>query len=77
MESIGLRGKRAFAFDTKVRSRFAGSAPKRIEKELKRVGATVVIPHSSAAVKGREGPVEEGMEETFRQTAAEIAKSLQ
>jgi len=77
VESIGPRGKRAFAFDTKVRTRSAASVAKRIEKELKRVGATVVIPHSSAAVKGREGPVEEGMEEMFRQTAAEIAKSLQ
>lgn len=31
-ESADLRGKRAFAFDTRVKTRFAGSAGKRIEK---------------------------------------------
>lgn len=32
LEDVNISGKRAFAFDTKLKSRFAGSAGKRIEK---------------------------------------------
>jgi len=77
LEKVNLGGKRAFAFDTKMKSRFAGSAGKRIEEKLKKLGMDIVKSHVSAIVKGREGPVEEGAEETFRQIGIEIAKSLQ
>jgi len=77
LENVNLGGKRAFAFDTKMKFRFAGSAAKRIEKKLKKLGMEIVKSHVSAIVKGREGPVEEGAEETFRQIGVEIAKSLQ
>lgn len=72
----GLSGKKAFAFDTKMKSRLAGSAGGKIEGKLKGLGLTIVKPHASAVVKGREGPLEEGAEEAFNQLGAELAKMM-
>ena len=72
----GLTGKRAFAFDTKMKSRLAGNAGGKIERKLKDLGLTIMKPSVSAIVKGREGPLEGGAEETFRQMGAEFAKML-
>ena len=73
----GLSGKKAFALDTKMsRGRLVGSAGGKIEGKLKRLGLTIVKPHASAIVKGREGPLEEGAEETFKQLGAELAKMM-
>jgi flavorubredoxin len=73
----GLSGKKAFAFDTKMsRSRLTGNAGGKIEGKLKSLGLTIVKPHTTAVVKGREGPLEEGAEETFRQLGAELAKMM-
>jgi len=74
LESVDIRGKRAFAFDTKRERRFAGSAAKNIEKRLKSLGLSIIRPYSSAIVKGRERPLEEGMEEMFKQIAVEITR---
>jgi flavorubredoxin len=73
----GLRGKKAFAFDTKIgRSRLVGSAGGKIEGKLKGLGLTIVKPHASAVVKDREGPLEEGAEETFKQIGTDLAKTM-
>ena len=72
----GLSGKKAFAFDTKMKSRLAGSGGGKIESRLKDLGLTIVKPHASAIVTGREGPLEEGAEETFKQIGAELAKMI-
>jgi flavodoxin len=72
----GLTGKKAFALDTKMSSRLAGNAAGKIEGELKSLGFTIIKPHASAVVKGREGPLEEGAEETFKQLGAELAKMM-
>jgi flavodoxin len=73
----GLSGKKAFALDTKMsRSRLAGSAGRKIEGKLKSLGLTIARPHASAVVKGREGPLEEGAEETFKQLGTELAKMM-
>jgi len=72
----GLSGKKAFAFDTKMKSRLAGSAGGKIERKLKDLGFTIAKPSESAIVKGREGPLEESAEETFKQIGAELAKTL-
>ena len=73
----GLTGKKAFAFDTKMsRSRLAGSAGGKIERKLKDLGLTIAKPSESAIVKGREGPLEESAEGTFKQIGAELAKML-
>jgi flavodoxin len=73
----GLNGKKAFAFDTKMsKSRLAGNAGGKIERKLKSLDLTIVKPHVSAVVKGREGPLEEGTEETFKQLGVELAKMM-
>jgi len=73
MNQQGLSGKKAFAFDTKMKSRLAGTAGGKIEKKLKQLGIDIVKPAKSAVVKGREGPLEEGAEEAFKQIGAELA----
>ena len=73
LKSVDLKGKKAFAFDTKFKSRLAGSAAKGIEKRLNRFGLIIVKPYTSAIVKGSEGPLAEGMEESFEKIGIEIA----
>jgi flavorubredoxin len=72
----GLSGKKAFAFDTKMRSRLAGSAGGKIENKLKDMGFIIAKRSESAVVEGREGPLEEKTEENFRRMGAELAKML-
>ena len=72
-----LIGKKAFAYDTKMgRSSLAGNVGGKIEGDLKGLGMTIVKPHATAVVKGREGPLEEGAEEAFTQLGAELAKTM-
>lgn len=72
-----MRGKKGFAFDTKNnRSSLAGDAGGKIEGSLKKLGFTIVKPHATAVVKGREGPLEDGTEEAFTQIGAELAKKM-
>lgn len=77
LERADVRDKKAFAFDTKLASRFAGSAGKAIEKRLQKLQMNVVKPHASAIVMGREGPLKDGEEEAFKQIGAELAELLQ
>ncbi|MBT0159801.1 hypothetical protein G4O51_07430 [Candidatus Bathyarchaeota archaeon A05DMB-2] len=72
----GLAGKKAFAFDTKMRSKLAGSAGDKIERRLKDMGLTIAKHSESAIVLGRDGPLEEGAEETFKQIGTELAKNV-
>ena len=72
-----LKGKKAFAFDTKMKGRLAGSgASKDIEKSLSELGADTVKERASAIVKGKEGPLEEGTESEFINIGLEIAKAV-
>jgi hypothetical protein len=54
----------------------AGSAAGKIEKKLKDIGLTIARHSESAVVEGREGPLEESAEGTFKQIGAELAKML-
>jgi len=76
LRSVDIKGKKAFAFDTKLKLFFAGSAGKGIEKELKKLGMGLVKPHVSAIVKANEGPLEAGTEEMFEQIGVEIAEMI-
>ncbi len=69
-----VTNKKAFAFDTKLKSRFAGSAAKKIEQQMKQSGINVVKPYVSAIVTGSEGPLKEGTEAQFEQIGTEIAQ---
>lgn len=75
LEGANLQNKKAFAFDTRLRSRFGGSAAKGIEKKLKKLGMTIMREHASAIVGGTEGPLEEDAEKKFQQIGTEIAKA--
>jgi len=74
LKRVDLKGKNAFAFDTKAQGWWAGSAGKAIEKKLKRSGMRIVKPYASAIITEREGPLQDGMEEKFKQIGADIAK---
>jgi len=50
LKSTDLSGKHGFAFDTKLDSRFSGSAAKHIEKELVNQGLRIIAPRESAIV---------------------------
>jgi flavodoxin len=69
----GLSGKMAFAFDTKFKSRLAGSAGGKVEKKLRNLGFAIAKPAKSAIVLGNEGPLEEGAEEAFKKIGEELA----
>jgi flavorubredoxin len=62
LEQVNLRGKRGFAFDTRVESFWAGSAAKFIENKMKALGLQIVKPHSSAMIMGAEEEGEESNE---------------
>jgi len=47
-----VRGKRGFAFETRLASRLSGSAARYIEKRLVQVGVDLVQPSASATVRG-------------------------
>ncbi len=70
----GLKGKKAFAFATKMKSRLAGDAGGKIENKLKDAGLTIVRRTCTAIVEGREGPLEETAEETFEKLGEELAQ---
>ena len=70
----GLSGKKAFAFDTKFKSRLAGSAGGKVEKKLKGHGFDIAKSAVSAIVLGNEGPLEEGAEGTFKQIGEKLAR---
>jgi flavodoxin len=73
LEQVDLEDKKAFAFDTKNRSRFWGSAAKGIEKRLKKLGFNIVMTCASGIVKGLKGPLQDGTEAKFRQIGIELA----
>jgi len=78
LSESAVRGKKVFAFDTKMKGRFAGSgASKDIQDSLSKLGADVVRERVSAIVKGKEGPLEEGAESNFTSIGLEIAKIIQ
>ena len=60
LRGTSFAGKKAVAFDTKINSRFAGSATQKIEKQLRNLGFTLAMPGVSFLVQGREGPLVEG-----------------
>ena len=50
LNSVNLRGKKAFAFNTRRRHWLAGSAAKFIEKKLREQGLRIVKQYSSAII---------------------------
>ena len=73
----GSTSKKAFAFDTKMKTRLGGSAADKIEKKLKAADLAIVRNNESAIVLSKEGPLEEGAEEKFKQIGIDLAKKMQ
>ena len=81
LKSIDLSGKCGFAFDTRLDSRFFGSAAEVIEKELSNKGLQIIAPRESAlvfGVKKEEGGarLKEGEEKRFEQIGIQVGTDL-
>jgi len=76
LHGVELKDKLGFAFDTKVKLFFSGSAAKGIERELRKLGLRIAMPYAEAIVTGREGPLKEGEEDRFERVGSELAKYL-
>ena len=81
LKSIDLSGKCGFAFDTRLDSRFFGSAAKVIEKELNNPGFQIIAGRESAivfGVKKEEGGarLKEGEEKRFEQIGTHVGTAL-
>jgi flavodoxin len=83
LKSIDLSGKCGFAFDTKLDSRFSGSAAKFIEKELSNKGLQIIASRESAIVfslKERGAAtgarLKEGEERRFEQVGLQVGSAL-
>jgi flavodoxin len=83
LKSIDLSGKCGFAFDTRLDSRFFGSAAKFIEKELSNKGLQIIAPCESALVFSlkERGAVtgarlKEGEEKRFEQIGIQVGTAV-
>jgi flavorubredoxin len=84
MKHLNLKGKRGFAFDTKLDSRFSGSAAKFIEKNMQEVGIDIIRPRASAIIvcqkeeADRRGKdmLKQGEEEKFRNIGIQLGRTL-
>ncbi len=76
MTSLG--GIQGFAFDTKLDSRFSGSAAKYVEKRLEELRVKLVMPRASAIVSGgtKDSVLREGEEARFEGIGDEIGAAL-
>ena len=77
LESVGgLAGKKFYAFDTKLPSRFSGSAARYIESRLERMGLRSAGPRSSAIGRGSVFRLDDGEEKRFELIGFELGTNL-
>jgi flavodoxin len=83
LKGSDFSGKHGFAFDTKLDSRFSGSAGGFIESKLRNLGLKIVAPRESAIVyslKGKSGTsgatLKNGEEQRFQQLGRQVATNL-
>lgn len=60
LEDGRLKGTKAAAFDTRVKSWYSGNASKKIAKKLQKAGAEMVGEPNCFYVKDKEGPLAKG-----------------
>jgi len=79
LKSESLAGKKAAAFDTRIKSRLSGSAVDGIEKRLKQLGFKIVVSGLATYVEGKEpNPVLiDGELDKAKKFADELVKALQ
>jgi flavorubredoxin len=71
-----IGSKNAFAFETKALFTMAGSAGKKIIKNLKKMKLKIVYPLITGIVLGKEGPLEKDTLNKMEKTGLEIAEKL-
>ncbi len=77
LENVGgLAGKSFYAFDTRLPSRFSGSAAKYIESKLERMGLRPAGPRSSAIGRGSAFKLDDGEEKRLESIGFERGKNL-
>lgn len=83
LEGTDLSGRYGFAFDTKLDSRFSGSAAGFIERKLGGLGLQVIAPRESATVstvKNKDAidgaRLKEGEEKRFEQIGTQVGAAL-
>jgi flavodoxin len=74
LPEASLTGVKTATFDTRVRSRFAGSAAPKIEKGLKKKGAQIMAEPAAFFVKGRSGPLADGEVDRAAEWARQLLK---
>jgi flavodoxin I len=60
MKGESFKGKKAAAFDTKYNRSFTGSAAKKMEGKLKKLGFDIAVKPMNFFVRDQEGPLEDG-----------------
>jgi len=78
LKTESFAGKKAAAFDTRIKSRLSGSAVDGIEKRLMQLGFKIALPRLAAYVEGKEpNPVlADGELDKANKFAEELAKAL-
>ncbi|MFX0115915.1 MAG: flavodoxin family protein [Candidatus Hodarchaeota archaeon] len=84
LKTVDLRGLKGFSFDTRNKSRmnsklwlmFENSAARKIEGKMKKMKVQIIHPRHSAIVEGREGPLDQNAELTFKELGKEIASLI-
>jgi flavodoxin len=83
LNGVDLSGKCGFAFDTRLDSRFSGSAAKLIEKDMRSLNVRIIAPRDSAIVfssKGFDGnrgaTLKEGEEQRFQELGRKVGAAL-
>jgi len=71
-----LRGIRAAAFDTRIRSAIHGDAAGRVARRLKSAGAHILTRPTGFIVDGKTGPLADGELDRARQWAGSIVSAL-
>ncbi|MFX1254761.1 MAG: flavodoxin family protein [Promethearchaeota archaeon] len=82
--SINLQGMKGFSFDTRIPSRMnkkrwlmlENSAARKIEGKMRQMKIKIIKSRQSAIVYGKEGPLEENVEATFKDIGKEIGNLL-
>lgn len=72
----GLAGKSFYAFDTRLPSKFSGSAAKYIESKLEKLGLRPAAPRSSAIGRGSVFRLDDGEEMRFERIGFEVGTNL-
>jgi hypothetical protein len=63
----------AAAFDTKIDRAFVGSAGRKADRRLRRLGCRMLVPAKSFHVTGTPGPLADGERERARQWGETVA----